>query len=169
MPSHAQELALQPLTVEDAAALFRWRTNPVVSRYLPSAPPPLEDFAQWINESASGERWTLRGIALDGQLIGYVSTEQVDPIARMAQVGILIGKPNLWGRGFARRALVLLLNHAFQIRGLQGVTALIASENERSIRLFESAGFALEGVREERSPIDGTRTDLLRYVLSRSE
>lgn len=52
--------------------------------------------------------------------------------------------PEYWGQGYAREALVAVLDYGQRVFGLQRVIAVTSPDNERSIKLIESLGFRFE-------------------------
>ncbi|MBL8767369.1 MAG: GNAT family N-acetyltransferase [Planctomycetes bacterium] len=86
--------------------------------------------------------------------------------------------PESWGHGYAREAAAATLEHARRDFGLRRVVAITTPDNERSMHLLESLGFAFERMVklapdapelrllawEERRP-DVARTDVPRMPL----
>ena len=86
---------------------------------------------------------------------------------RDAVLGMGIGDRTHWGRGFGTDALNLLLAFAFAELNLRRVTLGVFAYNRRAVRLYERAGFQMEGVmrgevRREGQHLDGLYMGLLR-------
>ncbi|WP_185297081.1 GNAT family N-acetyltransferase [Streptomyces finlayi] len=79
------------------------------------------------------------------------------------------GDGKLWGRGHGHQAVVLAVGHAFDVLGLERITAEVFADNPRSVRLLEGTGFVREGVMRESIHRDGRRVDELVYGLLRRE
>jgi len=163
--SALDSLKLRPLTERDAHFILDWREHPIVGQFLDPHFRAPEVVRSWILETLSTEPWTVRGITYNDRLIGYCSITDLDTKIGKAQVGIVIGEPGLWGRGFGKHVLGILLPHCFRQHNLHRVLAIIARGNERSIHLFESIGFVHEGTLREATLVDGARTDLLCYSM----
>lgn len=68
-------------------------------------------------------------------------------------------------RGYAGEALKKAVEIAFKELELHRVFARVVPDNERSIRLLETAGFIQEGLERESILIQGKWTDHLRYAM----
>jgi len=156
---------LRPLELEDAAAIVHWREDPAVERFLNPHDRSLEMVRELIKRAQPADPWTLRGIWLEGRLIGYCSIDDLDTMIGKAQLGIIIGEPDCWGRGIGKHVMALLLAHCFEKLKLHRALAIVARGNERSSGLFESLGFVHEGTLREATLVGNVRTDLLCYSL----
>jgi len=77
--------------------------------------------------------------------------------------------PEFWGKGFAKEALMTVLNFGFKQRQLHRISAEVAVSNLRSIKLLESIGMMREGRCREVLPIRGDWVDIYRYAILASE
>jgi ribosomal-protein-alanine N-acetyltransferase len=113
--------------------------------------------------AGTGEAWFLRD--RDGALLGGVALINMRGGASMtASLGYWMGRRHA-GRGHMRRALGLLLPHAFRTHRLARIEAICLPGNERSIRLLQGAGFVREGLLRACLEIDGVRRDHLVFGL----
>ena len=80
--------------------------------------------------------------------IGCIDLFDFDPIHNRAGLGILIASTEDRGKGMATAALELVIAYAKDTLRLNQLYCNITSDNERSIRLFEQAGFTLVGVKK---------------------
>jgi [ribosomal protein S5]-alanine N-acetyltransferase len=62
------------------------------------------------------------------------------------ELGILIGDPDLWGRGVGTEAQRLTIQRAFAELGAHRVIELILAENRAARHVVERLGFELEGM-----------------------
>jgi RimJ/RimL family protein N-acetyltransferase len=67
-----------------------------------------------------------------------------DPHYRTAEISILIGEKDCWGKGYATAAIRLLADYALNVLGLRKIWGGAYSSNRGSIRAFEKAGFEIE-------------------------
>ena len=80
--------------------------------------------------------------------VGMIDLFDYDPFHNRAGLGIMVN--NEWrGRGVAASALRLFMTYVFNTLGLHQLYCHISESNAASIRLFESAGFRLIGVKQE--------------------
>jgi len=84
----------------------------------------------------------------ENNLVGFIDLFDFDPKNRRAGVGIVIHK-KYRGNNYAKAALKMLIKYGFDILFLHQLYANISVENTPSIRLFESLGFQLAGVKKE--------------------
>ena len=88
------------------------------------------------------ERSTMR-------LIGFIELRNINYRYRTADLGILIGEKDCWGKGYGTETIILILDYAFTILGLHNVLLDTDSYNERAIRAYTRAGFRVIGRRRE--------------------
>lgn len=60
-------------------------------------------------------------------------------------MGVMVGDKRSWGKGYATRAIRLLVDHAFNQMNLNKIYAGVAADSIGSIRAFEKVGFKKEG------------------------
>jgi len=83
------------------------------------------------------------------RLIGLVDLRTIDYRTRTAELGILIGEQDCWGKGYGTEALYLLLDYAFSVLGLHNVMLATVGYNERALRAYRRVGFCEIGRRRE--------------------
>ncbi len=110
------------------------------------------------------------GIRLqDETLIGFCHIARISPVNRRCELGIVIGRQDLWGQGYAREACGAVLRYCFERLNMNRVGAAVYSNNPRSAALFEGLGFQLEGVARQAVCKQGQFVDEHCYALLRSE
>jgi [ribosomal protein S5]-alanine N-acetyltransferase len=142
-----QRLVLRPPVLDDAGALFqRVARDPEVTRYLLWAPhadvaATRRVITEKLNVGDDERTWAIE-LKHSGELIGLTSCRRTVP--HSVEIGYCLGR-RWWGKGYMSEVLDLLLNALQADRGVYRVWATCSPDNERSARLLESAGFALEG------------------------
>lgn len=130
---------------------YRWMNDPAVigfleSRFLPNS---MERLLEFVDEQRSkGALFLAIWLTGEDKHIGNIKVGPIDWIHRRAEVGLLIGEKDCWGKGYAAEAIRLVAAHAFRGLNLRRLTAGCYADNLGSIRAFEKAGFAREGVRK---------------------
>jgi len=77
--------------------------------------------------------------------VGTLKLGAVNALTRCADVGIMIGRRDLWGRGLATDAIAACCRWAFSAGGFRRLTAGAMAINPAMIRVFEGLGFRREG------------------------
>jgi RimJ/RimL family protein N-acetyltransferase len=77
----------------------------------------------------------------------------------IADIGILIGNRQYWGKGLATEAIWLLGRFLFDKLGMRRLTAGLMSVNPGMLRVFEKLGFQREGVFRGQDRFEGEYTD----------
>jgi RimJ/RimL family protein N-acetyltransferase len=95
-----------------------------------------------------------------GDHIGNINA-YVDAPNRTADVGILIGNPNLWGRGYGTAAWSQFCDHLLAGRGLRMITAGTAACNHGMRGIFRKTGMVPIGRKRGVLLIDATPTDMV--------
>lgn len=73
--------------------------------------------------------------------IGNIKLGNINWIHRYADIGLIIGNKDYWGKGIAPEVLELIVNYAFKRLNLRKLVAGAYIENKGSIRAFEKVGF----------------------------
>jgi RimJ/RimL family protein N-acetyltransferase len=138
-------LRLRRASADDEARLLEWRNDAQTrAMAIARAPVPLADHRRWLDVRLRDADTLLMIAEEDGAPVGTVRLDRHGP--GEAELSITIA-PAARGRGLARPAIELGLEHARREWGVEHVTAQIRSENAASLRAFAAAGF--EPVREE--------------------
>tara|TARA_B100000686_G_C16287573_1_gene711987 strand:+ start:92 stop:646 length:555 start_codon:yes stop_codon:yes gene_type:complete len=101
--------------------------------------------------------------------IGNIRLHNINFVSRRGDIGILIGDSNIHGKGYGLEAIQLIVDYAFQYLNLNKVCAGANIENPASIRIFEKAGFVVEGTLRQQFYVDGRYTDCVQMGLLKSE
>ena len=106
---------------------------------------------KWVEEAIFNSKDIRLAVCLkeNDLYIGNVYLTDIDMINRKAVSHVLIGNKDYWGKGYASEALKLLLDYAFNERGLNRIVADILESNEQSIRMHEKTGYKKEGLMRE--------------------
>ncbi|HEY6746213.1 MAG TPA: GNAT family N-acetyltransferase [Mycobacteriales bacterium] len=150
-PVRTERLVLRPATPADSAAVWSYRQQEPVSRWLVRAPRTLADFRAYF-DSPEGLAKTLV-VERDGGIIGDLmvavgdawAQEEVKDRARglQAELGWVLD-PAHEGHGYATEAVRALLRICFTDLGLHRVEAGCFAANEPSWRLMERVGMRRE-------------------------
>jgi RimJ/RimL family protein N-acetyltransferase len=90
----------------------------------------------------NGDRQQLYAILDEtGRMIGRIGLFGFDSGGHVAELGVVIGHRDSWGRGYGREAVGALVADAFERLGLQRILLYTFEGNLRAQRAFASCGF----------------------------
>ncbi len=167
---------LTPVDPANAETARGWINDPAVNRWMLSGHIPVSKDSElaWY---ADAERQWQAGSAYrfevhdagDSRLVGHISLEHVDMLHRHAEVGIVIGRPADWGKGYGADALRTLLRFGFETLGLHRIWITVFAENERAHALYKRVGFTECGRDREWGFLHGAYRDLVRLDMLEHE
>ena len=157
--------------IDEAEARFRWFANPTVTEYLPLAGErilPMANVLAFLEQASRDDDPNLSvGIELlSGRLIGCGGLRSIVP-GESAEVSVVIGEPDVWGLGYAREAMGLLLRFGFERLNLRAIWLIVRTDNSRALRLFTGLGFAVVETLEAAVIVGGIARNKHRMQLGR--
>lgn len=132
---------LAPVRACDLELMFSWRTDPVVRKYLSSAPPA--DLAQqraWHARLQAERREICYVVSKAGSPptpAGYCQLTRIDWKAGMAETGVVVGAPEFRNSGLGFVMIVSLLRVAFDHLGFRTLCSSAHLDNRASFGFFE--------------------------------
>ncbi len=164
---------LRGLTRADLQALLTWTSDREVTRYLyrgafPAHLETLERLFEAMIASSAEEELAL--CVREGHaLIGICGLHGINPVARSAELRILIGEKQWWGQGFGTEATQLLLAWAFEVLHLHKVWLGVNAAQTNAVRVYEKVGFVREGVLRDEIWRNGRYYDAVRMSILSEE
>ncbi|CFX14095.1 GCN5 family acetyltransferase [Candidatus Filomicrobium marinum] len=162
-----RRLRLRELTQADARRIAEIGADWDIASMTSRMPYPYSEAAadQWINGIHDKE--VVRGIALDGQLIG-VTGYLPDEDGQSAEIGYWLGK-SYWGQGYATEAAAALIAYCFRRERFSHVTCGHYIDNPASERVIAKLGFTPIGRNRCWCEARNAEVDALRYELKRPQ
>jgi RimJ/RimL family protein N-acetyltransferase len=164
---------LRAVEPEDAENAFRWINDREVTHGLMARYPySLETEREWVKNATKPLDFGNARFAIetkDGQHIGHCGLHGGSAENRRAELGIMIGEKEYWGRGFGTDAMLTLLRFAFEQMNLNKVSLGVFEFNERGLGMYKKCGFVEEGRFREDLFQDGRYWDLVRMSILRRE
>lgn len=150
-----------------------WLNDPEVMRYLGSAGSwstreSLLTYLERFRESTSDLLLAIRDCQT-GLHIGNVTINHVNWTTRTGHLGIMIGRKEYWGKGYALEAMKLFLEYLFRQVKLRKVTAGAPVDNVASIVTLKKLGFTTEQVLRNHVLVSGVPRDVVRLALDANE
>ncbi|MGI9422332.1 MAG: GNAT family N-acetyltransferase [Hyphomicrobiaceae bacterium] len=164
-------IALRGLEPDDASeAYLAWLNDQEVLRYRgPKAfPTTMSALVQWIESLPARGDLVLAIITnADGKHVGNIALNSIMWPHGSAELSILIGDKNAWGKGVGSEAITLLTMHAFKSMGLRRIWA--ESPNPAFNRIVENLGWHKEGIKRQALLVDGIHSDITCWSILREE
>lgn len=101
--------------------------------------------------------------------IGNIKVGPVNPVHALADISLVIGARDCWGKGYASEAIDAMSRHAFTHLGVRKLSAGMYSPNEGSHRAFLKAGYCEEGRRRAHYLLDGKPCDVIQLGLLKED
>ena len=145
---------LRALEPGDIDLMYAWENDTAVwsvsGTLAPFSRPTLERFIQVQQfDIFQPRQQRLVSETLGGIPVGALDFFELDPINRRAGIGILIHDDALRGKGYASDAVETACRYAREVLNLHQLWCNVGADNEASLRLFRSAGFAEVGVKRD--------------------
>jgi len=146
-----RKVGLRPLESKDSWLLHKWFNDQRVLEDLGATNTPfcvsMEVELRIVEEIIANKSKRYFMIqSLDGSReIGLIGLSKIDFGSASAELIVLIGEVDCWGKGLGRDAISVVLHHAFARMNLHRVYLRVADYNERAISCYKASGFQIEG------------------------
>ena len=135
---------LRTLTPEYATEEYAsWLNDSEVNEYLSTRSATVPELCAFIQEKFESDDALFFGIFWNenGKHIGNMKLEPIDFTKSSADLGMLIGDRDYWGKGVATEATNLITAFAFDILKLTSVRLGVIPENTVAVHVYEKCGF----------------------------
>ncbi|MFN3742271.1 MAG: GNAT family N-acetyltransferase [Anaerolineales bacterium] len=172
---YGERIRLRAIERADLPFFVEWLNDPQVRHgltlYLPLSMAEEEEWFEKMLQCPPVER-PLAIEVRDGdtwQLIGNCGLFKIDWKNSSAELGIFIGRKDLWNQGYGSETVHLLCRHGFDTLNLHRIYLHVYDYNLRAIRAYEKCGFVKEGRLREARYTDGKYYDVWIMSILRSE
>lgn len=158
--------SLRPFEWEDAEKYRQWVNDAavisLVDRVLPVT---AEEHRRWYESIISHRQAAIFAVEAipEKQFVGCVWLYDIDCRHRHAELRILVGDKQYWGKGIGQDAISILVQFAFKNLNLHKVYAYVLTTNERALKTFRKVGFIREGVLKQERYVNGKFVDVVRF------
>ena len=144
------KVVLREKRLGDAWNDFHWRSQPELSRFDAARPLTITypEYLALFREELLYPSPYRRSLAIEdqqGRHIGNIMYYNIDALHQEAELGVTIGEPDYWGKGYGTEAVRLLVEHLFAKLAFRRIHLKTLDWNDRAQRSFEKAGFAVCG------------------------
>ncbi|UYZ57950.1 GNAT family N-acetyltransferase [Hymenobacter latericus] len=145
-------VTLRPLTPADKELFYQWAVRSDATPYIfgadqgarvPTWEELFGDYLPHYFDSSAPNLGQSFGIEVNGQPIGQINYDEIDPLDNSTELDIWIASSADTGRGYGTDALNTLAEYLFENLGVEVCTIVPAASNTRAIRTYEKAGFRL--------------------------
>ena len=159
-----EKVVIRGKRIEDAPDDYAWRTDQELAKLDASQPLRMSyrDFLRFSKDELLYSGGTSRRLAVDtfdGEHIGNCMYYDVDHRRGRAELGIMIGKREYWGRGYGTDAVAALLTHVFTTLSIDLVYLHTLEWNQRARRAFAKSGLRETGT-VRRSGLDFVKMEI---------
>ena len=163
-------LILRPITMDDAADIFSYASDPEVSKLLiwdasTSIEQTKEIIAEWLSLYAQNKisPW---GIVdkKSRKVIGTIEARITHESSTQAELGYCLSR-DFWGKGLMGEATLAVINYLFTHTIIDEISAFCRVDNMQSQRVLEKLGMVKDQGNGKRELMKGKWVDLDRWVL----
>lgn len=168
MELSSEKIYLRPITETDTEMVLRWRNSDMVKqRFIYRKDISPIEHQEWLDTKVKTGKVAqfIIYIRESDVPIGSVYLQNINFVHKNAEYGIFIGETEALGHGFGTEAAKLVIRYAFEQLGLHKLYLRVISDNERAIRSYERAGFAVECVMRDEIFVDGGFCDVTRMSI----
>ncbi|MCM8787251.1 MAG: GNAT family N-acetyltransferase [Candidatus Omnitrophica bacterium] len=169
-----KKIILRPLVEKDINKKYLcWINDREVTKYMETGvfPTTLKELNDYYNRIKNSKTDVIFAICdkKTKKHIGNIKLGGINWIHRFANLGIMIGDKNYWGRGYGQEACKLLLEYAFKRLNINKITLGVYSNHKRAIKTYKKVGFVIEGRIKGIFYIDGKFLDHIIMGIAQKE
>ncbi len=160
------KVVLREKLLTDIPNDYAWRTDEELAKLDATRPIRMsyDEFFRYSREELFYNSTTSKRLGIDtrdGHHIGNCMYYDIDHRRGEAELGIMIGDRDYWGKGYGGDAVKALLRHLFTATGLDSIYLHTLDWNHRAQQSFSKAGFKQLGV-VRRTGMDFIKMEVLR-------
>lgn len=137
-----ERLIIRPVTVDDAEAIFKWTSDPEVTKYLIyTTYTNVESVREWLSGRDIEDKYSYDlGFVLksSGELIGMGGLVY-KPEEDLWELGYNLRKDH-WGKGIVPEAMESIIGEIAKTHTIRAIRGQFAAENTKSKRVMEKLG-----------------------------
>ncbi len=166
------KIFLRPITLEDGAAIVKWRNAPSVSKHcFNNTPITLESneaFYKAYVETGKYKQFIVERIDEEFGVASYpiatVYLKDMDQINKRCELCIFTSDDQEWNTESQEIAISTLLEKAFTEYGMHKVYTYVFAVNADEVELMKKAGLSEEAVLKKEAVNDGEYVDVIRMA-----
>jgi len=147
-----KRIGFREVLKSDLPLLSKWTKDPYLA-YLVDIKNPLsvDYLRKWLDAVKKDFTRRIYAITLNrtGRNIGIIGISDYANREHGGCLTMFIGDARDRGKGYAREAMLLFLNHYFNVWNLNRIFVIVDADNSAAIRLYEYCGMIREGTLRE--------------------
>jgi len=148
-----------------------WLNDPEVTGWMLVGDTPIARLAEeeFFERAMRGDpaEVTFAVETLAGEHIGFAGLHHIDYRHGVAMTGSVIGRKDLWGKGFGTDLARTRTRYAFEVLGLRMLLSEALADNEASIRMLKGCGYGEVGRIPRRYFKRGAYRDAILFALEK--
>lgn len=167
-----ERIRLRPIRLDDVDAILEWIGDPDVTANFATMSRPItrEEELVFLANVIASETERLYAIeGLDGRVLGTAGIHKIWWPSRNGRIGLVIGRKDLQGKGYAQEALRRLCAIGFEELELHKLWLVHYRTNTRMRHIAGKLGFVEEGVLRDEYYHQGAWHDMVRHSLLEGE
>ncbi len=167
---HGERVVLRAIEREDLPRYVEWLNDPEILRYFGNyAPLALAQETSWYEGMLQDPSLRSFAVEFEAEHVGGAGFSEIDWRNSRAEVGLFIGRTDLWGQGLGGDVLRTLVRFGFEQMNLNRVYLRVFAENKRAVHKYEKMGFQHEGCWRQAEYRHGRYHDILWMSILRGE
>ena len=166
---NSERLKLRPLNLTHCTTEYvAWMNNHEVFRYLETGGNyKIEDLRKYLESVEANDSMLFWAIHLkeSGKHIGNIKIDPVNKRHGIGEYGIMMGDSDEWGKGYAKEASEIVIDHCFRELRIRKITLGVVEDNSAALNLYKKLGFSTEGVYRDHGYYDGKLCNLIRMAI----
>jgi len=170
LPIEGEKVSLRPFVTDELNVLWARRVATAASWMIgPNSYERLKSRVQ--NSGRFTDGWLFLAVDADEQLVGEVEARHIDRSMPpgVFELGIEMYDESDRGRGFGSETIALFTSYLFDDYRAERVCGSTSIENASMRRVFETCGYALEGIMRAFMPSTKGRDDYALYAITKRE
>ena len=151
----------------------KWDNDPdfrhVSRNYLPISPEAFKKFFEKKQPNPPNDIFLNIWHKQDKKLIGYAGFNHIQWANAIADIGLMIGEKEYWGKDIGTEAVALLLEYGFNELSLFKITGAMFHINVGSWRVAEKVGMTREIALKKQAYMEGNYVDEYQYCMFKDE
>ncbi len=169
---HSERVYLRPFELDDVPLLHTWFNDSEVTHYMFAGQKPttLKQVQEIMERDISGHNVVMMAIEKEtNQLFALVGLYEIHDTAIKAEMRIIIGNKEFWGKGYGKELTELITFYGFDRLNLHRIYLGFTSANKAAEGAYTKAGYVYEGTLKDDIYRNSQYYDSIRMALLRDE